>query len=109
MTIKNRGIRLKQQLTDEDQGHQTLLEVTLLRENLLGQIAAIKSDGPALPPAPERDRLTDKQLILRARRRAMARILREGLEDTLLLLDDTLRTARRQGRDRAADPSVRVG
>lgn len=95
MTVKARGIRLKKQLSSEDQGQRKLMQVTY------SQLAALQPgvvevesaavgyhaapDSPPLPAATAKRRAPSN-----ARRRAVARMLRIELEATLAFLDRAL-------------------
>ncbi len=85
MTVKARGIRLKERLSPEDQGQRKLMQVTY------SQLAALHpavAEGAAVGhhPAPSRPRPPTAT----AKRRAIARMLRIELEATLAFLDQAL-------------------
>ena len=93
MTVKTRGIRLKNHLDPEDQGQRKLMQVTY------SQLAALHpavADGAAVGhhPTPNHPRpptsTAKRQTPSSARRRAIARMLRIELEATLAFLDQTL-------------------
>lgn len=95
MTVKARGIRLKEHLNPEDQGQRKLMQVTY------SQLAALRptvtaANGTAVgrhpdPGQPRPSTPTAKQRApSNARRRAIARMLRIELEATLALLDQAL-------------------
>ncbi len=79
MTVKARGIRLKEHLSPEDQGQRKLIQVTY------SQLAALHP-APNHPPPPTAKQRTPSN----ARRRAIARMLRIELEATLAFLDQAL-------------------
>jgi hypothetical protein len=87
MTVKTRGIRLKDHLPADDQGQRKLMQVTYSQLSALGQVP--KSAEPPLldvlrsqPPTPDR-------------RRAIARMMRIELEATLGVLEQALEKIRR--------------
>ena len=89
MTVKTRGIRLKDHLGPEDQGQRKLMQVTYSQLIALGQPAPDTPSydiGPQLPGTTQSNTSTTAN----ARRRAIARMLRVELEATLALLDQAL-------------------
>ncbi len=95
MTVKVRGIKLKEHLSPEDQGQQKLMQVTY------SQLAALRprvvvADGTAVGRHPDPSQLLPSTPTAKrrpppnARRRAIARMLRIELEATLALLDQAL-------------------
>lgn len=89
MTVKSRGIRLKQHLDLQDQGQQKLLQVTFSQLAFLNQSKAPPFDNTEKPDSPlvEPEKSTR---ISPERRRIIARMLRIELEATLAMLDQTL-------------------
>ena len=89
MTVKTRGIRLKNHLDPEDQGQRKLMQVTYSQLVALGQTTPETASG-GVQPQPLITQRGATATPARARRRAIARMLRVELEATLALLDQAL-------------------
>ena len=92
MTVKTRGIRLKEHLGPEDQGQRKLIQVTY--SQLAALHPAVAEGSAGRHPAPSQSRSPTTTVKRRApsdaRRRAIARMLRIELEATMAFLDQAL-------------------
>lgn len=90
MTVKTRGIRLKNHLDPEDQGQRKLMQVTYSQLVALDQTTPETASGGVQPQQPLITQRGATATPAPARRRAIARMLRVELEATLALLDQAL-------------------
>ena len=89
MTVKTRGIQLKNHLSPEDQGQRKLMQVTFSQLAALSQTTAAVSSADQRPPTAATSQSAYNSSA--ARKRAIARMLRIELEATLALLDQALK------------------
>jgi hypothetical protein len=84
MTVKTRGIRLKDHLPVDDQGQRKLIQVTY------SQLAALDRTRTATSAPQPQPATPSPHSTAQDRRRTLARMLRVELESTLTLLDRAL-------------------